>query len=87
VTAQSQLDFAKHFSFDLTYRYVSPLTKLQVPAYSTADARVSWRLSRQLELSVVGQNLFQPHHPEFAGDPGPLVGIKRIAYGQITWKQ
>jgi hypothetical protein len=39
-----------------------------------------------MDLSVVGQNLMQPHHAEFGGDPGGLVEIKRSVYAQITWK-
>ena len=38
-----------------------------------------------LELSVVGQNLLQPYHYEYAGNPGPLIGIKRGAYVMLTW--
>jgi iron complex outermembrane receptor protein len=41
------------------------------PPYSTGDARFAWRFKRGLEFSVVGRNLFQPHHPEYAGDPAP----------------
>jgi iron complex outermembrane receptor protein len=85
---QSGLDFAKVFSFDLTYRYVGALPALnqKVPAYSTADARFDWQISREIKLSAVGRNLLQPHHPEFGGvDPGPLIEIKRSVYGQITW--
>lgn len=85
VAIQSDLDFAKHFSLDLTYRYVSALPAQMVPAYSTADSHFAWRVRQQFELSVVGQNLLQPHHFEAGGDPGPLVGIKRSVYGQITW--
>jgi len=87
VSIQSDLDFAKRFSLDLTYRYVSALPAQVVPAYSTADAHFAWRVRQQFELSVVGQNLLQPHHVEAGGDPGPLVGIKRNVYGQITWKR
>lgn len=88
LSIQSGLDFARVFSFDLTYRYVGdlPALNLKVPAHSTADARFDWQINRDIKLSVVGRNLRQPHHPEFGGvDPGPLVGIKRSAYGQITW--
>jgi iron complex outermembrane recepter protein len=85
--AQSQLDFAKHFSLDLTYHYVSALKAEKVLAYSTADARFAWQLNEHFQLAVEGQNLLQPHHPESAGDPGPLVGVKRNVYGQVTWKQ
>jgi hypothetical protein len=35
---------------------------------------------------VVGENLFQPHHPEFGHDVSSLVGIKRSVYAQITWR-
>jgi iron complex outermembrane receptor protein len=86
VSLQSGLDFAKVLSFDLTYRYVSILPALTVPAYSTADARFDWQMKRKINLSIVGRNLFQPRHPEFGGvDPGPLIEIKRTAYGQVTW--
>ena len=88
----SGIDFAKVYSFDLTYRYVSALPLVDslpspgIPAYSTVDSRFDWQLRRQFKLSAVGRNLLQPHHSEYGGvDPGPLVGIKRTVYGQITW--
>lgn len=87
VTAQSEFDFAKRFNIDFDYRFVSALPKEGVRSYSTADVHFAWQLSREIELAVVGQNLLQPHHFETAGDPGPLVGIKRGVYGQITWKR
>jgi iron complex outermembrane recepter protein len=84
-TLLSGLDLGKHFSFDATYRYVSQLNKLSVPAYSTADARFDWLPTSELKLSVVARNLLQPRHLEFASDPAPNVAIKRSVYGQITW--
>jgi iron complex outermembrane receptor protein len=86
VALQSGVDFAKVFSFDLTYRYVSVLPAFTVPSYSTADVRLDWQARSQFKLSIVGRNLLQPHHAEFGGvDPGPTVAIKRNVYGQITW--
>ncbi len=85
VVAQSQMDLPKHFTFDLTYRYVSPLSGLGVAAYSTGDARLAWNLARHFEFSVVGSNLMQPHHIEFPSDPGPSVGIRRSVYGKLVW--
>ncbi len=85
VTVTSGLDLSKALQLDLTYRYVSALPGQAVPAYSTADAQISWRLSRHLELACVGRNLLQPYHVEFGGDPGPLVGIRRSAYAKLTW--
>jgi len=87
VTIQSAFDLTKKLSLDLTYRYVAALPGQLVPAYSTGDARFAWRLNREFELSLVGQNLFQPFHFEDGGDPGPLVGIKRSGYVKLTWNR
>ena len=54
--------------------------------YATADARLAWRVAGPLELSVTAQNLFQPHHPEFGGDAGGPLGIKRSVFASMTWK-
>jgi iron complex outermembrane receptor protein len=85
VVVQSLFNLPMGFELDPTYRYVSALPALSVRAYTTMDVRVGWHLTRNLQLSLVGQNLFQPKHVEFGGDPGPLIGIKRSAYAQITW--
>jgi iron complex outermembrane receptor protein len=81
-TAQMLFHLPKGFEFDPTYRYVGALPALAVSAYQTADARLGWRITREFELSVTGQNLIQPRHSEF----GPVL-IERSAYAQITWKR
>lgn len=86
VVIESSVDLPKRLEFDQTFRYVSALPAQRVGAYETADVRFSWRAFRSVEFSVVGQNLLQPHHPESAGDPGPLVGVERSVYGKITWQ-
>jgi iron complex outermembrane receptor protein len=95
VAAQLAVDFSKRFQLDLDYRYVSALPWRYpaglpdgfVRAYSTADVRFGWRISEQFEFSIVGQNLLQPSHAEFDGDPGPLVLIRRNAYARLTWSR
>ena len=91
LSLQSDIDFAKVFSLDLTYRYVAVLSDVageSIPAYSTGDARFDWQLIRQFKLSAVGRNLAQPHHVEFSGpDPGPPVAIRRGFYGEITFSK
>ncbi len=84
---QSFLDLGKNVEFDQTYRFVSALPAQRVAGYGTADVRMGWHFSRYLDLSLVGQNLFQPHHAEFGGDPGSLVGIERSIYVKITWQK
>jgi iron complex outermembrane receptor protein len=87
VTVQSAFDLSKKLQLDLIYRYVSALPGQMVPAYSTGDARLGWRFNRQFELSFAGRNLLQSTHVEAAGDPGPLVGIKRSVYVKLTWSR
>jgi len=84
---QSLFNLPRHFELDVTYRYSSALPAQAVGAYSTADVRLGWHVGEGLDFSVVGQNLLQPSHEEFGGDPGPLVGIKRSIYGKITWRR
>jgi iron complex outermembrane receptor protein len=87
LTLQSRFNLPKGFEFDQIYRYVSALPAQQVSSYSTADVHLAWRATRQVEFSVVGENLFQPEHTEFGHDASPMVGIKRSIYGQITWRR
>ena len=92
IEMQSLFDLPKKFEFDATFRFVSALPAQTstpagptVQAYNTGDARFAWHAIPGLEVSMVGQNLFQPEHPEFGGDDGPLVGIRRSYYGKVTW--
>jgi len=87
VVIQSLFNFPKKFEFDATYRYVSALPAQLVNAYGTADARLGWHPVPSWELSIVGQNLLQPHHAEFGSDVDTIVGIKRSAYAKIVWRR
>lgn len=87
VIVQSLLNLPAKLELDLTYRYSSQLKSpdLKIPSWSTGDARLGWRLHRDFELSIVGENLFQPHHAEFAGEPGGPVLIRRSVYASLTF--
>ena len=41
-----------------------------VPSYAELDARIAWRPTNALELSLVGRNLLHRRHPEY-GFPSP----------------
>ena len=86
VVVQSLFNLPKRFEFDQTYRYVSSLPYLKIPAYEEADLRLGWHPTSLLELSIGGQNLLQPHHVESIGDPGLPVEIERSAYGKIMFR-
>jgi iron complex outermembrane recepter protein len=82
---QAHFNILGEFEFDPAYRYVSRLPAQNVAAYSTGDARLGWRTFDGWSMSVVGQNLFQPHHAEFGSDIDTIVGIKRDVFAEITW--
>jgi iron complex outermembrane recepter protein len=83
--AESTLRLPQHFAFSQTYRYSGELPEYSVHPYNTADLHLERQVGEGLVIAATGQNLLRPSHPEFGGDPGPLVGIKRSAYLSITW--
>jgi len=87
VEIQSNINLPGGFEFDQFYRYASNLPAQKVPGYQTMDARFAYTIRKQWEISLVGQNLFQPWHYEWGtGDPSQqLIGIKRAGYVQVVW--
>ncbi len=85
VTLDSSFDMLKRLQLDLIYRYVSSLTAQSVNGYSTGDVRVGYRIGRNFEFSLAGQNLFQPGHVEYIGDPSGPVAVRRTAYASLSW--
>jgi iron complex outermembrane receptor protein len=82
---RSFFNLPKRVELDATYRYVSALPAQTVKAYSTADARLGWKMSHSWALSVTGQNLVQARHAEFGSDVDTIVGIRRDVYAKLTW--
>jgi iron complex outermembrane receptor protein len=83
------MDLPHSLEFDLWLRYVDSLPAQGIPSYLTFDARLGWRPFEGLELSVVGQNLWDPQHPEMKPEvfvPMPALEVERGVYGKVTWK-
>jgi iron complex outermembrane receptor protein len=78
VSVRSSLDLPGDVAFDAAYRYVSRITNpsVPVPGYSELDLRLGWLPWRQLEMSIVGQNLLHARHVEF-GVPGFQQAVRR----------
>ncbi|EXI79881.1 MAG: Colicin I receptor precursor [Candidatus Accumulibacter appositus] len=89
---RSSMSLADRQQFDFWLRYVSKLgdrnSQLAIPAYTTLDLRYAWRPTRDLELSVVGQNLLDSQHPEFVPSllPGEALEIQRGVYLKANWQ-
>jgi iron complex outermembrane receptor protein len=67
---RSAFNLGEGQELDLALRRVASLPQASVPAYTAVDARYGWRVSRELDISVVGQNLFDASHAEFDAAPG-----------------
>jgi len=68
--------------FDVSWRYVSALSYLStVPSYGATDARIAWRMTPAVELSITGTDLFHAGHVEF-DEHGFPARIPRAVYGQ-----
>jgi iron complex outermembrane receptor protein len=85
VRIQSFFDLSQDVELSLAWRYISALPAQGVEGYQTGDMRVAWRPHPHVELAVNAQNLMQPHHAEFGGDPRTLVGIKRNVFASVTF--
>ncbi|OQX10328.1 MAG: hypothetical protein BWK80_45870 [Desulfobacteraceae bacterium IS3] len=80
ISVHSALDVTKNLELDLRLRYVDELAAKGTDSYTALDARLAWRPFRNLELSVTGQNLFEPGHSEFSD-----IEVERSVYGKAAW--
>jgi len=67
--------------------YVDEMSVIAVPSYYRFDTRISYPLTDNVEISLIGQNLFDDRHQEFA----PFIfkspaEIGRSIYGSIAFK-
>lgn len=71
---RSRMQLSDNLELDLRLRAVDDLA--DTDAYVEGDARVGWRLTDTLEVSIAGQNLIQDRRVE-TGDP-----VRRRAFGR-----
>ena len=67
-------------------RYVDPVGYYDIPAYVAFDLRLGWKPVKNLELSLVGQNLFDNQHLEFGNTVSelPQTQIRRSLFGKVS---
>jgi iron complex outermembrane receptor protein len=84
----SMYQLTPQINFDLNWRYVGAIEVETQPvaSYHELDARLAWKLSRSLELAIVGRNLINDEHLEFGSlffsAPTP---VQREAYATLRW--
>ena len=75
----------RHASATQTYAFQPAL---RVDPYWTLDMRLGWKASRDLELSIVGQNLLERRQLEAISEPLPSIinEIERGVYLRADWR-
>lgn len=85
-TLRSSWDLGSRFEFDVMTRSIGALPNPAVPRYTAVDARLGWHVSRELELSLTAQNLFDPRHPEWGVAPG-RPEFERGFFLKAVWRR
>ena len=81
----SGMDLPYHLRLDTYLRYVDDLPHPYTPSYVTGDLRLAWAPTKTYEFAIVGRNLFDEAHPEFASSTPALTReVERTVY--VTFK-
>lgn len=86
---RSQIDLTDEIEFDSTLRYVDSLRSINIEDYFALDLRLAWQVCRDLELSLVAQNLTDEKHEEFHANDfvrGDVAAIDRGLYLKANWR-
>lgn len=86
-SVHSSLDLPHRLEFDTALYRVGPLDSEAIRGYYRLDARLGWLVGEHAEFSIVGQNLFSPHHLESPSEPDwfEAASVRRSYYGKMTW--
>ena len=78
---RSTLNLPHDVSLDTGLRIVDKLPNQRIPTNTVCDARLAWNPVQSVEISVIGQGLFDSRHPEF-GMPARSREIGRSIYAK-----
>jgi len=92
ISLKASIALQENLHLNLWGRYVDELEKSSIVAdfpvddYTTLDANIRWQPVDDLELSLVGQNLFDNKHLEFISEQFTKpTEIGRSIYAKLTW--
>jgi iron complex outermembrane receptor protein len=80
---RSLLNVGANVQLDLFARYVASLPAPSVPSYTQLTARLGWRPTANLDLSLVASNMLDAHS-EF-GAPNVRAVFDRGYLAKVTW--
>jgi iron complex outermembrane receptor protein len=83
---RSSLTLRNRHDVDAVVRHIGNLKNTVVPAYTAVDVRYGFRVRPDLELSLLGQNVFDAAHPEF-GAAANRSEFERGFFVQARWSR
>jgi iron complex outermembrane recepter protein len=87
---RSSMDLTRNVDLDADLRWVDTLhnnngpTPGTVPSYFELGTRIAWRVNKNVELSIVGQNLLHDQHTEYGFPNSDREEIVRSVYGKVA---
>ncbi len=87
VSLRSNYDLSERIQLNLLLRYVSSVDLYNIPGYVTMDTKLAFKPIKNVELFLVGQNLFSKNHREINSDfiPSLPANIPRGIYAGVNW--
>jgi len=96
LSLRSSFDVRADLDLDIWFRYVGETEvynhtlssdPIKIDDYPSLDLRLAWRPVKNLELSLVGQNLLDNRHSEYIQELFTLpTEVQRGVYGRLEWK-
>jgi iron complex outermembrane receptor protein len=83
LSLRSWLDLTPRVELDVNLYYVDALEYYDTPAYPRLDLRLGWRPRPGLELSLIGKNLLDDTHAEFAIFGGGSSDSQGLVYTEV----
>ncbi|WP_083748583.1 TonB-dependent siderophore receptor [Pelomonas sp. KK5] len=81
---RANVQLPRQQALEVAVRRVGALPNPVVPAYTALDLSWVWQVNRGLDLSLTGQNLLDPAHPENGTAPGRSE-IARSVFLMLRW--
>ena len=73
LSLRSNYDISERLQLNLWLRYTSAIAFYNIPSLVTMDAKLVFKPRKNIELFLVGQNLFSQNHREFVADTIPTI--------------
>ena len=83
---RSYVNLSENLRFDTISNYVDNLPHRDIRHYTRLDQRLGWRINESVELSIIGQNLFDSRHIESHSNTHQVTELQRSLFAHLIWR-